>query len=568
MVTKVIKEIITDVGGNTTIEYSDDTTQKYNVADVVTAQSNPVTGGISFPAAGGGFLPLAGARLSKPLYFNRFMHERPCAQTFSGIAGYTRGNILLSVSTVAGSNQITWTGGNPVADVGSLAWMGVIYQNGVYSTIIVSSTSGNVMTVAEPMQLTGSGVISSYHEGANGIHLSPFGGRAMADMLFYCDPISLSGDMQASYDVDSVQGTWYSTPWIAPYNSPQYWKQSGGLANNALGAGYIPNPFNSSSVFFADGSAAAGATAAGVGQGITLTVPISGAGVVSFSCGHSSTETPRRFAVTVAVDGVTVFTGLQSAAIKGYRVLFPAGASLTINAAATVADATNIAVNRVSVLAVPSALRKAIEQGDKVMVVGDSWTEEGVLNRPEFVEQLRYRAESIGATVLPSYGIGGTKAGDALAVVNGVRNIDAWIAASSNPTVCVIHYYLNDHTASVSARQWAANVTEIIRTCIASNITPLVMLPGCVASQSKTKDMMQAYGRALGAPVCIADSVNEVLISELQDKTNFINTVRKRAGRVAYVASIPATYIARSSTNTSVWDCITAGATPATVTPV
>lgn len=47
MATKVIKEIVTDVGGNTTIEYSDDTTQKYNVADVVTAQVNPLTGGIT-----------------------------------------------------------------------------------------------------------------------------------------------------------------------------------------------------------------------------------------------------------------------------------------------------------------------------------------------------------------------------------------------------------------------------------------------------------------------------------------------------------------------------------------
>jgi len=48
MATKIIKEIVTDVGGNTTIEYSDDTVQKYNVADVVTAQANPVTGGIAF----------------------------------------------------------------------------------------------------------------------------------------------------------------------------------------------------------------------------------------------------------------------------------------------------------------------------------------------------------------------------------------------------------------------------------------------------------------------------------------------------------------------------------------
>ena len=48
MATKIIKEIVTDVGGNTTIEFSDDTTQKYNVADVVTAQVNPLTGGGSF----------------------------------------------------------------------------------------------------------------------------------------------------------------------------------------------------------------------------------------------------------------------------------------------------------------------------------------------------------------------------------------------------------------------------------------------------------------------------------------------------------------------------------------
>jgi len=51
MATKIIKEIVTDVGGNTTIEYSDDTVQKYNVADVVTAQTNPVTGGIDFFAS-------------------------------------------------------------------------------------------------------------------------------------------------------------------------------------------------------------------------------------------------------------------------------------------------------------------------------------------------------------------------------------------------------------------------------------------------------------------------------------------------------------------------------------
>ena len=78
---------------------------------------------------------------------------------------------------------------------------------------------------------------------------------------------------------------------------------------------------------------------------------------------------------------------------------------------------------------------------------------------------------------------------------------------------------------------------------------------------------MVTYGRALGGHALAADSISEVLMVELQDKTHFVNTVRKRAGRSVYVSSVPATYVARSSANTAIWDCITAGATPATVTP-
>jgi len=46
MATKIVKEVYTDIGGNTTVEYSDDTTNKFNVADTVTASTNPLTGGI------------------------------------------------------------------------------------------------------------------------------------------------------------------------------------------------------------------------------------------------------------------------------------------------------------------------------------------------------------------------------------------------------------------------------------------------------------------------------------------------------------------------------------------
>jgi len=50
---KPIKEIHTDSGGNVTVEYSDDSTMKFNQADTVTAVTNPVTGGIASLQAGG-----------------------------------------------------------------------------------------------------------------------------------------------------------------------------------------------------------------------------------------------------------------------------------------------------------------------------------------------------------------------------------------------------------------------------------------------------------------------------------------------------------------------------------
>jgi len=44
---KPIKEVYTDVGGNVTVEYSDDSVMKFNQADTVTSVTNPLTGGIT-----------------------------------------------------------------------------------------------------------------------------------------------------------------------------------------------------------------------------------------------------------------------------------------------------------------------------------------------------------------------------------------------------------------------------------------------------------------------------------------------------------------------------------------
>ena len=128
---------------------------------VVRFKNDPITGRIDL-VAGGSRAPMFDYVKPNPLYFNRFMQERPCSATFTNIGSYTRGNILMNVSTVAGSNQITWTSGNPIADAGTGAWMGVIYQGGVYRTINIVSSTGSVFTASEPLSATGIAVLFIY----------------------------------------------------------------------------------------------------------------------------------------------------------------------------------------------------------------------------------------------------------------------------------------------------------------------------------------------------------------------------------------------------------------------
>jgi len=90
MATKIIKEIVTDVGGNTTIEYSDDTLQKYNVADVVTAVTNSVTGRITKFSSGD--KAVLGGALS--LNVAPFSHRFPGSNS-NGTGGFTLQGVMV-----------------------------------------------------------------------------------------------------------------------------------------------------------------------------------------------------------------------------------------------------------------------------------------------------------------------------------------------------------------------------------------------------------------------------------------------------------------------------------------
>ena len=48
MPVKTIKEIYTDIGGNTTVEYDNNSVLKFNVSEIVIATTEPTTGTITY----------------------------------------------------------------------------------------------------------------------------------------------------------------------------------------------------------------------------------------------------------------------------------------------------------------------------------------------------------------------------------------------------------------------------------------------------------------------------------------------------------------------------------------
>lgn len=88
MPTKTIREIVTDSGGNTTIEFSDDSLQQYNVKDVVTSVTNPVTGRIALIAGGSDAFQIT---------------AKASGENFSGASGeciYTQSNEVIEESSL------------------------------------------------------------------------------------------------------------------------------------------------------------------------------------------------------------------------------------------------------------------------------------------------------------------------------------------------------------------------------------------------------------------------------------------------------------------------------------
>lgn len=132
MATKIVKEIVTDVGGNVSVEYSDDSTAKFNIADTVTAVTNPLTGGIELTA---GTLTLN----HKSKSFTQ-KYALPVIERFNAIVDWTvtksgQANALASEGGLFSKNCIAVTspsGGGSVATVMQNQTFDMSNQNGFW----------------------------------------------------------------------------------------------------------------------------------------------------------------------------------------------------------------------------------------------------------------------------------------------------------------------------------------------------------------------------------------------------------------------------------------------------
>jgi hypothetical protein len=521
------------------------------------AITNPSVTGIS----------AGGQAVARPItgWFPRLLLENAQVLAPPGLGNWTRGDMRMTVTTTAGSNVVTRTAGAPMSDAGTGAWMGVLRDGDVHRVVNVVSSAGNDLTLVQAVATTGVMELGSYHEAALGQHVSPIGGVALADLIFDADPFQLAAPT-ALFDADSQRGTWYATPWVSPFFSPQFWRQFGGLANNMLTMGSVQNMFEpTASIFTGSVINTATATCSGVGQGMEEVIAVSGPGLMALTFGHGrSGSLANTVRLSVLADGVQIHQSDWNAGLRRAVVPFGNCSELRVRVTALQASATMISVSRIQILDYPVALSAAVNPGDRMLVIGDSWVDESF--RPEVVTRLRARAAQIGATVLPSVGVGGTQATYALEAVSGRRRIDSWLDAA-RPSVVLIHYYINDYNASVSAQAWAANISELVRTCLARSIRPLVILPGCTASSSQTQGMAQAYGNRLGVSAVSRVSITEALQPEISAVGAFVNTVQKTPGRAIRNSTNSAIYVARGSAAADPWDCITPAATPATITP-
>lgn len=416
---------------------------------------------------------------------NSFNGVANAAPTGTGIPTDSQGLMQLeyTVSGSAGGTTLTISAGDQSKGTGT--WGGVIqHDNGTYGLYTIHSLGSGVATCYPPFRATvTSKNLRNIAGSVNGQHYTLPGYKALARSIY----ARTKGD---AYRMR------YAAKWTAATGVKEDWTAVGGLGagqysmqtvNAFITGGTLQNTWRQRGRTIM----AATSTAPHTGKGVSKTFSLGGASgfMEAFvSCAFLATVFVP-FRAVLVVDGVTVFDQTYDANAGLVRVVAnysnATSATLTVTRSDETSGIAWLAIGDVTFWAYDRSETwsdPVIGKDDKVVVIGDSWTE--------------YYSDALGAELAQAQIDAGGTTGSVVSVGLsgqtaewGLANFDS-LVAPENPDAVVILFFTNDRNSFGvnNSDRWLRAMYQMGLKCQAIGARPIFIMPLPTASISQAAE--------------------------------------------------------------------------------
>ncbi|MCW7545420.1 SGNH/GDSL hydrolase family protein [Aurantimonas litoralis] len=461
---------------------------------------------------------------------------RPSYGTVSAVASYTQGDFSMAGAGTSGTKTFTRSGGHPSADAGTGTWYAVVeYDDGSREFNVVVSGAGDVFTLAH--SLTGAAVgLHNAHSAATGQHLSTEGSKALAQYLW-------GQTRKRAFRETSEFSLWHGDKFL--YNSdslytPQTWNPYGGLALNAINFASTANASTSTPKFIHSNSTiCVNVNTDAAGEGVSLDIATGGKHLMlAFSCGINDSTLAAAGSVTVLRDGVSIYTKAFNTFLSWHEVEISEGSTdieirVTRTTAGTTAYSLRIGeVHAADLTDLAAGDDPLIGADDKVLLIGDSWFDDGDAYGAPFDTEIRALMTAAGgAGTITNEAIGGSKISDWSASLAG------WLT-TYQPTKVVLHTGINEQNSGVTATTLWQQIRAVLEQIRASGADAVYLMQGCISSESLSQELFKKMAMQDVAdyddryPALNAEWLTTATTAELGNATTLVNLRSKGdAGR-------------------------------------
>ncbi|PAK50012.1 SGNH/GDSL hydrolase family protein [Priestia megaterium] len=459
----------------------------------------------------------------KPLYVETFASMgRYGVGTPSGVANYTGGNFVCTISGNAGDKFVTVKSGT-VADGGGI-WTAVIQDDNknCYMNKVLS-ISGNTFQLIDPLPVSiTNGKIGNLHDSPQGLHYTELGYFAFAQHIYKTNP------KYTERQINDKQflGTDSSSFW----NLTTSWSSYNNVTN-------IDNSTDNTIAKY--GRAGLVLNLASASHAAELTYDAKEKGYIELFVSSKNVAT-----LDYLKDGVVVKTIEINSILKRITLDFDYSESVKVriydvNSSGTAINSlrisnTTIWLNRANL---PD---KLIDKNDKVVYIGDSW---GVYHNKATTRELERLMTADGGTpIVLNYSRAGHSTNYAL---DGFEEY----VLNNKPDKVIIEYYCNDFASikgadlgtftAVDSTQKSLNVTSLtqylknmkkmIDMAIKNGIQPIIIMASVTDAMNRSQEF---------SDIISSIWLGETLTKNTVETTNVIAKQIKQAGSTKYGNSL------------------------------